>query len=308
MSHRRPEQVPPGLDNLLRSALFRAVDSVEPAADGLDRIRAKIAAGRHAPLAGLAAGRGRLPRVALAPARPGRAVAAPGRARGGHPIPPRARTIRLAGLAPAGRRARDRPVRGRLRVLGDRRPAVGHRHHRGIRGRCHTGGGGTGGGGAGALLVLWAGRRDHRVQQRSWRPGGRARRAHPRPAARRRRRDRQDRVPRPRPARRARLRPAAQVRLAEQLAEPVTIAERLAEHLAVADGFAVHGRDDPEPRVEPDRAGRTGVAAQRAPPGRAQAKGSKPAASHAGGSAQTSPAPPRTRPSSQPCRLTSPAD
>lgn len=52
MSHRRPQQVPAGLDSLLRSALFRAVDSVEPAADGLDRIRAKIVAGRHTPQAG----------------------------------------------------------------------------------------------------------------------------------------------------------------------------------------------------------------------------------------------------------------
>lgn len=44
MSHRRPEQVPAGLDSVLRSALRLAVDSVEPAADGLDRIKAKISA------------------------------------------------------------------------------------------------------------------------------------------------------------------------------------------------------------------------------------------------------------------------
>ncbi len=42
MSHRRPDPRQAGLEIVLRSALRLAGDSVEPAADGLDRIRAKI--------------------------------------------------------------------------------------------------------------------------------------------------------------------------------------------------------------------------------------------------------------------------
>src|SRR5258707_9626914 len=45
MSHRRPDpRHQAGLEHALRHALRLAVDSVEPAADGLDRIRTKIAA------------------------------------------------------------------------------------------------------------------------------------------------------------------------------------------------------------------------------------------------------------------------
>ena len=44
MSHRRPDPRQAGLERALRHALRLAVDSVEPTADGLDRIRAKIAA------------------------------------------------------------------------------------------------------------------------------------------------------------------------------------------------------------------------------------------------------------------------
>jgi hypothetical protein len=49
MSHRRPGpgQVPH--ERTLRSALRMAADSMEPAADGLDQIRSKIAAGPPAP-------------------------------------------------------------------------------------------------------------------------------------------------------------------------------------------------------------------------------------------------------------------
>src|ERR1022692_553771 len=42
MSHRRPDPRQAGLENVLRNALRLAADSVEPAADGLDRIRTKI--------------------------------------------------------------------------------------------------------------------------------------------------------------------------------------------------------------------------------------------------------------------------
>src|SRR6266704_1134091 len=44
MSHRRPDPRQAALENVLRNALRLAADSVEPAADGLDRIRARIAA------------------------------------------------------------------------------------------------------------------------------------------------------------------------------------------------------------------------------------------------------------------------
>ena len=47
MSHRRPEARQPGLERALKHALRLAVDSVEPGADGLDRIRAKIVAQPH---------------------------------------------------------------------------------------------------------------------------------------------------------------------------------------------------------------------------------------------------------------------
>ncbi len=50
MSHRRPDPRQAILEQTLRRALRRAADSVEPAADGLDRIRAKIAAGPTAPV------------------------------------------------------------------------------------------------------------------------------------------------------------------------------------------------------------------------------------------------------------------
>ncbi len=42
MSHRRPDPRQAGLESALRNALRLAADSVDPAADGLDRIRAKI--------------------------------------------------------------------------------------------------------------------------------------------------------------------------------------------------------------------------------------------------------------------------
>lgn len=49
MSHRRPDPRQAGLEVVLRSALRLAGDSVEPAADGLERIRAKISARQPAP-------------------------------------------------------------------------------------------------------------------------------------------------------------------------------------------------------------------------------------------------------------------
>src|SRR5262245_2510134 len=51
MSHRRPDPRQAGLERTLRHAL-RVVDSIEPGADGLGRIRAKIAAGPQAQPAG----------------------------------------------------------------------------------------------------------------------------------------------------------------------------------------------------------------------------------------------------------------
>ena len=48
MSHRRPDPRQAGLEQALRHALRLAVDPVEPAADGLDRIRSKIEARPHA--------------------------------------------------------------------------------------------------------------------------------------------------------------------------------------------------------------------------------------------------------------------
>src|SRR5712692_4781412 len=48
MSHRRPEDPrQAALENVLRNALRVAADSIEPAADGLERIRAKISARRR---------------------------------------------------------------------------------------------------------------------------------------------------------------------------------------------------------------------------------------------------------------------
>ncbi len=48
MSHRRPDpRHQAGLEHALKHALRLAVDSVEPGADGLDRIRTKIAARPH---------------------------------------------------------------------------------------------------------------------------------------------------------------------------------------------------------------------------------------------------------------------
>lgn len=44
MTHRRPDPRQAGLERALKHALRLAVDSVEPGADGLDRIRARIAA------------------------------------------------------------------------------------------------------------------------------------------------------------------------------------------------------------------------------------------------------------------------
>lgn len=49
MSHRRPDPHQAGLERALRHALRLAADSVEPGADGLERIRAKIATGQPAP-------------------------------------------------------------------------------------------------------------------------------------------------------------------------------------------------------------------------------------------------------------------
>jgi hypothetical protein len=48
MSHRRPDPRQAGLENVLRNALRLAADSVDPAADGLDRIRAKISSRQSA--------------------------------------------------------------------------------------------------------------------------------------------------------------------------------------------------------------------------------------------------------------------
>lgn len=50
MSHRRPDPRQASLERTLRNALRLAADSVEPAADGLDRIRAKIGARQALPL------------------------------------------------------------------------------------------------------------------------------------------------------------------------------------------------------------------------------------------------------------------
>jgi hypothetical protein len=51
MSHRRPTSPrQPALEGVLRIALRLAADSIEPGADGLDRIRAKISARQSAPL------------------------------------------------------------------------------------------------------------------------------------------------------------------------------------------------------------------------------------------------------------------
>lgn len=47
MSHRRPDPRQGDLEVSLRRALIAAAESVEPRADGLDRIRAKVSAGRH---------------------------------------------------------------------------------------------------------------------------------------------------------------------------------------------------------------------------------------------------------------------
>jgi hypothetical protein len=47
MSHRRQDPRTGELENALRRALLAAAESVEPHADGLDRIRAKVSAGRH---------------------------------------------------------------------------------------------------------------------------------------------------------------------------------------------------------------------------------------------------------------------
>jgi hypothetical protein len=49
MSHRRPDPRQAGLEIVLRSALRLAGDSVEPSADGLERIRAKISARQPPP-------------------------------------------------------------------------------------------------------------------------------------------------------------------------------------------------------------------------------------------------------------------
>jgi hypothetical protein len=50
MSHRRPEPSQAILEQTLRRALRLAADSIEPGADGLDRIRTKIAAGPPPPV------------------------------------------------------------------------------------------------------------------------------------------------------------------------------------------------------------------------------------------------------------------
>jgi len=52
MSHRRPEPNQTALENVLRNALRLAANSVDPAADGLDLIRAKISARRPGLLPG----------------------------------------------------------------------------------------------------------------------------------------------------------------------------------------------------------------------------------------------------------------
>ena len=48
MTHRRPDSAPRDLEDVLRRALLTAADSIDPAADGLDRIRAKISVRRRA--------------------------------------------------------------------------------------------------------------------------------------------------------------------------------------------------------------------------------------------------------------------
>lgn len=103
MSHRRPEQIPASLDNVLRTALRLAVDSVEPAADGLDRIRAKIATRQNARPA-----RWRL--AAVAYLEPLLRLLAPARL-----------WLRRAGGAVA---TRFRPEPGRSDLLGWLRPAA----------------------------------------------------------------------------------------------------------------------------------------------------------------------------------------
>ncbi|HEX7996426.1 MAG TPA: hypothetical protein VF506_21110, partial [Streptosporangiaceae bacterium] len=50
MSHRRPDPSQAVLEHTLRRALRLAADSIEPAGDGLERIRGKIAAGPPPPM------------------------------------------------------------------------------------------------------------------------------------------------------------------------------------------------------------------------------------------------------------------
>jgi hypothetical protein len=92
MTHRRPEPGQAGREDALRRALHAAADSVEPAADGLDRIRAKIAARRMSQSVGWA--------MAGLPSRPLHAA--------------RHRTARILDWA-----------RGMLRGLGDRLAPLG---------------------------------------------------------------------------------------------------------------------------------------------------------------------------------------
>ncbi|MHB1819083.1 MAG: hypothetical protein ACYCO9_13735 [Streptosporangiaceae bacterium] len=92
MTHRRPEPDQAGLEDALRRALRAAADSVEPAAGGLDRIRAKIAVRRMSRSVGWV--------MADLPSRPLHAA--------------RHRTARIAEWA-----------RGMLRDLGDRLGPLG---------------------------------------------------------------------------------------------------------------------------------------------------------------------------------------
>ena len=92
MTHRRPEPGQANLEDVLRRALHAAADSVEPAAGGLDRIRAKIAVRRMSQSVGWA--------MADLPSRPLHAA--------------RHRTARISDWG-----------RGMLRDLGDRLAPLG---------------------------------------------------------------------------------------------------------------------------------------------------------------------------------------
>jgi hypothetical protein len=89
MSHRRPDPRRAPLEMTLRRALRLAADSIEPSADGLERIRSKITAGPPAPLqpSGWALWRSRyLPLLPRLPGLPGLLAALSAAARHLEPI------------------------------------------------------------------------------------------------------------------------------------------------------------------------------------------------------------------------------